>query len=355
MTTHEHLAPSAQPAATRAASVPHRRDLGWRGPVRTVIAVLALVLLAASCAAQPLTAERPPTTPGTSPSAATAAELPTAVQALEIEGSEYAFAVRPVGAETLEPGWTKVTFHNGGAEAHQVMFASLKEGVDLAQLAEAGAGDSSGSKAIEYVDMLGGVSYVGPGRTVEAMVNLPEGVVIAMCYVPDAHGVAHALSGMTTMLTIGAGTGSEAATPGSAPGTTGAVGSGGPDAPVVQGTIEMDADGYHLPSPMPAGWYHVVNRDGGDAGAGLHELSILGLDQPLEPGGLDRLLGELATNATPSVSLAALGGMGALSGGFSGYLYLDLEPGHYLAVDFMPDPGEPRPHLLDGYATEFQP
>jgi hypothetical protein len=47
--------------------------------------------------------------------------------------------------------------------------------------------------------------------------------------------------------------------------------------------------------------------------------------------------------------------MGALSAGFAGYLYLDLEPGHYLAVDFMPDPGDPRPHLLDGYVTPFEP
>ena len=27
---------------------------------------------------------------------------------------------------------------------------------------------------------------------------------------------------------------------------------------------------------------------------------------------------------------------------------------HYLAVDFMPDPGSPRPHLLDGYVTPFE-
>jgi hypothetical protein len=45
--------------------------------------------------------------------------------------------------------------------------------------------------------------------------------------------------------------------------------------------------------------------------------------------------------------------MGAISGGFDGYLYLDLVPGDYLAVDFMPDPGEPRPHMLDGYFDRF--
>ncbi len=95
-----------------------------------------------------------------------------------------------------------MTFHNEGDEAHQVMFARLKDGVDLAELADTAGGDSSGSAAIEFVDMLGGVSYIGPGQSIEAMVDLPPGMVLAMCYVPDAHGVAHALMGMTTTLTV---------------------------------------------------------------------------------------------------------------------------------------------------------
>ena len=92
----------------------------------------------------------------------------------------------------------------------------------------------------------------------------------------------------------------------------------------------------------------------GEGGEGLHELAVLGLDQPLDDDQLDQLLDDLATNATPAVDLVALGGMGALSAGFEGYLRLDLDPGPHLAVDFMPDPGEPRPHLLDGYVTAFE-
>ena len=45
--------------------------------------------------------------------------------------------------------------------------------------------------------------------------------------------------------------------------------------------------------------------------------------------------------------------LNGVSPGFDGYLYLDLKPGHYLAVDFMPDPGDPRPHMLDGYHGRF--
>jgi len=62
---------------------------------------------------------------------------------------------------------------------------------------------------------------------------------------------------------------------------------------------------------------------------------------------------DLAASKTPQVKLDAVGGMGAISAGFDGYLHLDLAHGDYLAVDFMPDPGKPRPHMLDGYYGRF--
>ena len=267
------------------------------------------------------------------------------MQHLEIDGSEYAFGIKQVDAsgqalpQELHAGWTKVTFHNSGIEAHQVMFAAPRPGVDLAELAQAAAGDSSGAAAIGYVDMLGGVSYVGPGKTVEAVIDLPAGTVMAMCYVPDSAGVAHALSGMTAMLTVNP-----------------AQQIGGSDGEPVLGTITMGAAGYELPDSLEPGWYRVVNTDdsGADIGTGLHEMSVMRLDQPLTEQSRSQLLSDLASNATPKVTLDALGGMAALSTGLSAYLYLDLGPGPYLAVDFMPDPGNPRPHLLDGYVKTFE-
>ena len=87
---------------------------------------------------------------------ADSASLPVPVQELDIDGTEYTFTVSPDPAAGLKPGWTTVKFHNIGREAHQVMFARLKDGVDLAELAAAGAGDSSGAGAIAFVDMIGG-------------------------------------------------------------------------------------------------------------------------------------------------------------------------------------------------------
>jgi hypothetical protein len=300
---------------------------------------------------------------GTTPDAGTVTDPasverpPEVVQHLDIIGGEYTFEISPDPGLGLRPGWTSVTFHNAGEEAHQVMFARLKDGVDLGELARVAGGDSSGAAAIEYVDMLGGVSYIGPDNTITALVELPEGTVMAMCYVPDHDGIAHALLGMSTVLTV---------TPDTAPGSTSAPAASPPpagDAPTtapppaageIRGTIELAGDGYHVPSSLPAGWYRVVNTDTAVPGKGLHELSILGLAQPASPDALEQLMVDLAGNATPAVELDAVGGLGALSPGFEGYLYLDLPPGDYVAVDFMPDPRAGRPHLLDGYYTAFR-
>ena len=262
--------------------------------------------------------------------------LPQPVQELDIQATEYSFKITPDPSGGVKPGWTLLKFHNVGLEPHQVMFARIKDGVDMAELAAAGAGDSSGSGAIEFVDMIGGVSYIGAGYDTTALVKLTEGIVMAMCYVPDAKGEAHALMGMTTLLSV------------AAPADKPASPEPKPQREEVLGNIELAKDGYHLPERLRAGWYRVRNTD-----SALHELSLLRLSKPIEQDQVAGLVADLAANRTPPVSLEAVGGMGAINAGFDGYLYLDLKPGPYLAVDFMPDPGKPRPHMLDGYYAAF--
>jgi hypothetical protein len=97
-----------------------------------------------------------------------------------------------------------------------------------------------------------------------------------------------------------------------------------------------------------------VNTDEGAPGTGLHELAILRLERPVADDELDELVEDLAANSKPSVGVEALGGLGAISPGFDGYVNLDLPPGDYLAVDFMPDARNPHPHMLDGYYATFR-
>jgi len=303
-----------------------------------VIVVLAVLLGACGRSDDDVASDASPSSTPSSASVESpqseAAPLPKPVQQLEIDASEYAFKISPDPSDGLKAGWTLLKFHNVGVEPHQVMFARLKDGVDMSKLAAAGANDSSGAGAIEFVDMIGGVSYIGPDQDTTAMVNLTEGTVMAMCYVPDANGVAHALMGMTTMLAV------------SAPADVAE--SSEPGVEKVLGTIELSKDGYQIPNDLGAGWYHVKNSD-----SALHELSLLRLGRSVNEDQTASLVKDLAGNRTPQVKVEAVGGMGALSAGFDGYLHLDLADGDYLAVDFMPDPGVPRPHMVDGYYGRF--
>jgi hypothetical protein len=298
--------------------------------------MVGLAMLSGACGRDGDTASSRSSASAPTSASVAAAPLPEPVQQLEFDAAEYSFKIGPDPSAGLKPGWTLVKFHNVGVEPHQVMFARIKDGVDMSQLAAAGAGDSSGAGAIEFVDMIGGISYIGPGHDTTAMVNLTAGLVMAMCYVPDAKGVAHALMGMTTALTVSAPSGD-------------AMSSGPePSGEEVLGTIELSGDGYQIPDDLRTGWYRVENTD-----SVLHEMSLLHLDRSITADETATLVEDLAANKTPQVGLEAIGGMGAISAGFDGYIYLDLPPGPYLAVDFMPDAGEPRPHMLDGYYSTF--
>ncbi len=314
------------------------RPDGRRAATGLLTTALVVAVLT-SCTTEPDPGSATTRSTTTARAPAPARELvPATVGDLDVVATDYRFAITPDPSQPVAAGWTRVHLRNDGREAHQIMFARIKDGVDMAELSKAAAGDSSGAGAIAFVDMLGGVSYIGPGHEITALVRLPAGTVMAMCYVPDAHGVAHALMGMTATLTVA-------------------------DAPAertratapVQGTIELAHGGYRFPKAMPAGWYHVVNTDEGDAGSGLHELSLMRLGEPLSDPKATRVVAALAANRDPGVALEAVGGMGALSPGFDGYVHLDLDHDPHLAVDFMPDPGEPRPHMLDGYHATVTP
>ena len=299
------------------------------------VALAAGFLLLGACTQDEVSGPTEPAGAGADAPAAAAELLPEPVQELEIDATEYSFVISPDPAGGLRPGWTSVRFHNTGDEPHQVMFARLKDGVDMSELAAAGAGDSSGAGAIEFVDMIGGVSYIGPGQDTTAMVDLSEGLVMAMCYVPDEHGVAHALMGMSTSLTVLPADGSASSSPGAGE--------------EVLGTIELSEDGYRMPDEMGAGWYHVVNTDDGAPRA-----------VAAAPRRTDRRRPRGAGRGRP-------GGQPDPGGGARGgrrhgchlrrVRRLPVPRPRPTATTWpwtsCPTPGDPRPHMLDGYFGEF--
>jgi hypothetical protein len=103
---------------------------------------------------------------------------------------------------------------------------------------------------------------------------------------------------------------------------------------------------FSMPGELKAGpqVWKVVNN-----GAQPHELAIL----KLAPGKTPPDVATFVTKPSGPPPFASMGGMQALQPGRSGYVNLDLEPGNYMAVCFVPDPQSGKPHVQLGMAMPF--
>jgi hypothetical protein len=190
---------------------------------------------------------------------------------------------------------------------------------------------TQGGAALALADAYGGSNSVGPGADQETWVNLPAGTYVAMCFQdgPPGSGPPHLFKGMYAAFTV-----------------TGQGNSAHPPVPV-RGTISAFSFGFHLPATINGhGVYRFVNT----ADADSHELTLL----KLAPGmHADDVLNWLTSpNGPPPFSSA--GGFGALAPGGQGWVRLDLSPGDYVAVCFVPDDEAPHlPHIELGMHAEF--
>jgi hypothetical protein len=86
-----------------------------------------------------------------------------------------------------------------------------------------------------------------------------------------------------------------------------------------------------------------------NAGPQVHELGIV---KPAE-GTTVRDVVDSFHGPQGMPPFAPAGGMQALDPDASGWLHLDLEPGRYIAICLIPDPGRGRPHAELGMIQEF--
>ena len=200
------------------------------------------------------------------------------------------------------------------------------DGVSFEQFA--GALQTDGEAALRLTTLEGGPGAIDPQRTSQVTLDLEPGNYVLACFVPDASGVPHVAKGMLKPLQV---------TTAELPSST---------APDVQDTFAMRDFSFEIPATLPAGvaTYQVVN-----GGQQPHELDVV----KLAPGKTeDDLLGWDAAPSGPP-PFASVGGLNGLSAGATGYMTLDLEPGTYVAVCHIPDPGSGVPHLHLGMFKRF--
>lgn len=241
-----------------------------------------------------------------------------------VSGVDYAFE----GPETLETGYTTLTFSNDGQELHHLQLARLNDGVTLEQFIA--ALQQGEQVAMPLIELIGGVGMVPPGHTATTTVNLEKpGTYVELCFVPNAEGVPHLALGMLKPIEVVAARDTSA------------------EAPKADLVVDMKDFAFSIPEQVMAGEqvWEVVNH-----GPQPHELILGKIKDGKTMADVMAYL-QAGMQGEPSVEL--MGGAQGLSSEHSSFVTFTLTPGEYVALCFIPDPATGQPHLALGMLSHF--
>jgi plastocyanin len=281
---------------------------------RAAIAATALAafsLLAAACGSS-----------GTE-TAKTAKATGNETSTIDVTTRDYGFDMDTTKA--VRSGLVTVRLHNAGSEDHQVQLVRLHDGVKMDDLnAALRSGDEK--KAFGLFDFTGGSNAVVTGGSQESLTTLRAGDYAMLCFVPSADGTPHLAKGMVMPFKVVAA-------------------SGGTSAPAVAGEVTLGEFRFGLPAGFGKGTYKVTN-----GGAQPHELTIVRLSPGRTPADAAAFFQSGGHGPPPFTSA---GGVGVIAPGASEYGQLDLTPGDYLALCYVPDAGTGMPHAAMGMVAAF--
>lgn len=240
---------------------------------------------------------------------------------LTIIARDYAFEA----PASVAAGLTTVRLENKGPDLHHVQLLHLLEGKS-AHDALTALGTTSPLPA--WIVFAGGPNASAPGTSATTTLDLAPGRYLIVCFVDTPNHVPHMARGMTRELTVVA----SRALPATPP---------TPDA-----TLALRDYTFSL-SPLSAG-RHVIQVT--NDGAQPHEALLV----RFPPGkSMKDLLawGESLQGPAPALPL---GGVTSMMKGQTQYVHVDLAPGHYGLICFVPDAKDGKPHLAHGMTKEFE-
>lgn len=272
----------------------------------------APLLLTAALACRP--AEKP---------AAASSEAAPVPNVLTVVTAEYRFTLP---SSSIPAGLTTVRLVNSGAEFHHVQLIRLVDGKSFADFT---AALQAGGPFPAWAVPAGGPNPSAPGLPESSVtLRLEPGPYALVCFIPSADGMPHVAKGMVASLDVVA---------------EGAV-AGNPT-----GDVEMVLTDYAfgLAAPMTAGPHdiHVANQ-----ASQPHEVVLVRLAE----GATGMAFPEWADGGMKGPPPATMiGGVSAIATGQSASFPVDLAPGRYALICFVPDAKDGKPHFVHGMVQEF--
>lgn len=227
--------------------------------------------------------------------------------------------------DTISAGLT--TFHliNDGPGLHHIQLVRLDSGKTAADL---GAALQKPGAFPAWATLLGGPNGPNPGSATDATFDVPAGNYVMICLVDIPDNVPHFAKGMVHPMTVIAAQGTPAVAP-------------TPDVTVTLADYAFDVKGA-----LTAG-KHIIEID--NKGPQPHEMLLV----RFAPGKTmkDLAAWKAAPQGPPPGD--ALGGVAAVAIGSKNYVSVDLTPGTYELICFIPDAKDGKAHIEHGMSKEF--
>jgi len=240
-----------------------------------------------------------------------------------VHASEYAFT-----APTTAPAGT-ITFRmvNDGKQLHHVAIVKLLQGKTVSDFVDA---MKKPGPPPAWVVAVGGPNAAVPGQSSDATLTLEPGSYALVCFVPSpGDPTPHVMKGMIRPLTI---------TPSSAPSV---------DVPA-DVNIRLSDYKFGVSKPLTAG-HHMI-RVTNDA-AQDHEVLFIKLPPGATAAGVAEWVEAGMKGPPPAMPI---GGSSPIARGRSSTIALDLTPGTYGMICFLPDAKDGKPHSVHGMTAQFE-
>lgn len=259
----------------------------------------------------------------TVPAAPHAAAIPGGaprIPVVTITARDYAFDA----PDTLTAGATTIRLVNRGPALHHAYLVRLEQGKTLGDLARAMQG---GGPPPRWMVDVGGPNAPVPGAESVATVSLEPGNYALLCVIPASDGMPHVMKGMAHPITV---------VPSAAR----------PALPAADVAMTLKDYGFELSRPLTSGKHLIAVTN---AAAQSHEAVFA----RLVPGKtVADLLAWVEKPAGPPPAML-LGGSTPMATGVRNVVSVDLTPGEYVLLCFVPDAKDGKPHVAHGMTRQI--
>ena len=244
------------------------------------------------------------------------------IRTVTITAADYSFAA----PDTIPAGLTELRLLNRGAEMHHVFLIRLDGGKAMSDLFAEMKGDGP---LPSWAKEVGGPNTPGPGGEATAIVRLKAGRYAMICVIPSKDGKPHVMKGMAKEITVVPATSNTSA------------------ANIrIASTVTLVDYGFKFSQPLQAGrqTIRVVNQ-----AAQAHELVLVRLQPGKTPA---EVLAWMEKMEGPPPG-APIGGVTPMAQGEENLLEVNLTPGEYGLICFVPDAKDGKAHFVHGMVSTF--